>query len=125
MKTPEEIKKGLECCGADEPCGDCPYNPEVDLCIGMIARDARAYIQQLEDHFREITKMVPRWVSVGDRLPEDDSDYVCWLDDDRNAEICTYCGDGEWLTHDLDNVTMGVAYWMPLPAAPEAENADN
>ena len=60
MKTPEEIKKGLECCGADEPCKECPYHPIFDLCVSMIARDARGYIQQLEDHIRGLTKMVPR-----------------------------------------------------------------
>ena len=50
MKTPDEIKKGLEACGSDECHGhhtDCPY--EADLfCIMHICGEARVYIQQLE-----------------------------------------------------------------------------
>lgn len=50
MKTPDEIKKGLESCGADECHGqhtDCPYHNDA-LCIMHICGDALAYIQQLE-----------------------------------------------------------------------------
>ena len=51
MKTPDEIKKGLECCvncdSCDTPCDECPYGNEDDGCKNMTA-DALAYIQQLE-----------------------------------------------------------------------------
>lgn len=70
MKTPEEIRKGLECYGADKPCGGCPYRPEVDSCIGMIARDALSYIWQLENQIADLGKKVPRWIDVNERLPE-------------------------------------------------------
>ena len=48
MKTPEEIKKGLECC-ADEgySCAECPYESCSDD-WNAVERDALAYIQQLE-----------------------------------------------------------------------------
>lgn len=54
MKTPDEIKKGLECCGGDCFNGneECPYDKD-DLkenisCIRWMSKDALAYIQQLE-----------------------------------------------------------------------------
>jgi len=52
-RTPEEIKKGLECCSKDEDgccCENCLYNlGELSFeCIPMTQRDALAYIQQLE-----------------------------------------------------------------------------
>lgn len=50
MKAPEEIKKGLESCGADECHGEhtgCPYKDDV-FCIMHICGDALAYINQLE-----------------------------------------------------------------------------
>lgn len=50
MKSPDEIKKGLEVCSVDECHGqhtDCPYHPEL-MCIRNICRDAFALIQQLE-----------------------------------------------------------------------------
>ena len=49
-KTPEEIKKGLEACRADECHGHhtgCPYDDDF-FCIMHICGDALAYIEQLE-----------------------------------------------------------------------------
>ena len=52
MKTPEEIKKGLECCMDYQSCAEygeskCPYN-DVTKCMEALLADALAYIQQLE-----------------------------------------------------------------------------
>lgn len=50
MKTPEEVKNGLELCGADECHGEhtgCPYKDDV-FCIMHICDDALAYINHLE-----------------------------------------------------------------------------
>lgn len=47
MKTPDEIKKALECCFQNsEQCVDCPYYPAT--CDRELVRDAREYIRQLE-----------------------------------------------------------------------------
>ena len=51
MKTPEEIKKGLEACRADECHGHhtgCPYDDDF-FCIMHICGDALAHIEQLEE----------------------------------------------------------------------------
>ncbi len=52
MKTPDEIKKGLDCCrGINAPCDGCPYNMETmdyDESVSMLHDDALAYIRQLE-----------------------------------------------------------------------------
>lgn len=89
MKTPDEIKKGLEiavngCMTCDRCITECPYDLEchptnedtnVDLPKQMAA-DAIAYIQQLEHHIGELTEKVaqleaaqPKWISVEERLP--------------------------------------------------------
>ena len=50
MKTPEEIKRGLEACRADECHGHhtgCPYDDDF-FCIMHICGDALAYIEQME-----------------------------------------------------------------------------
>ena len=50
MKAPEEIKKGLEACRADECHGHhtgCPYDDDF-FCMMHICGDALAYIEQLE-----------------------------------------------------------------------------
>ena len=50
MKTPDEIKKGLETCigkcTGNKP--HCPYDTCGDGCMDSMNRDALAYIQQLE-----------------------------------------------------------------------------
>lgn len=51
MKTPDEIKKGLEVCRADECHGHhtgCPYDDDF-FCIMHICGDAIAYIEHLEN----------------------------------------------------------------------------
>lgn len=49
MKTPEEIKKGMNHCSCSEPCVECLYDGRnFPLCIIRMLKDAIAYIQQLE-----------------------------------------------------------------------------
>ena len=48
MKTPEEIKRGLECCRVTVGCKNCPYNTGEFGCQLRNRDDALAYIQQLE-----------------------------------------------------------------------------
>lgn len=112
MRTPEEIKKGLEICIADENCRDCPYKN--GYCDMQLERDALSYIQQLE-------AQQPRWISVGERLPEDDGYVLCHCNDGSPDVVCMYYGDGEFLTPELDNVSHIITHWMPLPQPPEEE----
>ena len=70
MKTPEEIKKGLECCAKNKPypCDKCPYERtfEEEWSCKLHA-DALAYIQQLE-------AKVPKWMNPDGSI------------------LCPYCG---------------------------------
>lgn len=72
MKTPEEIKKGLECCSQSlpYPCSGCPYERDEQQENAWrcdLDADARAYIQQLEAqkqpetlvHCGECTRYMP------------------------------------------------------------------
>lgn len=57
MKTPEEIKKGLECCMDYQSCAEygeskCPYN-DVTKCMEVLFADALAYIQQFESRLAQ------------------------------------------------------------------------
>ena len=51
MKTPEEIRRGLECCAIRKSCAACPYNgvktPTQD-CMDLMQSDGLAYIRKLE-----------------------------------------------------------------------------
>lgn len=131
MKTPEEIRKALEHCGADKPCGECPYRKEVDSCIGMIARDALSYIRQLESQIADLGKKVPKWIDVDERLPDKNENvliaangYVhsaAYYEYSDGMAFSTETGDDIFCAgHGKDKVT----HWMPLPEPPKEEHYD-
>lgn len=125
MKTPEEIKKGLECCAraSEEACKHCPYCNDCDIFEACnLYRDALAYINQLEAR-------VPKWISVKDRLPEPSTyvlaltapgalsvgknvivaDYIHPKDEDHGVFVIAY-------TNYADKDIVPVTHWMPLPS---------
>ena len=172
MRSPEDIKKGLEhCATVVVDCIGCIYRDE---CMegynnAPIQRDAIAYIQRLEGREWELFDLlssawfgkqcyfkqddgavysrtsgeymtfdqaidefagrlccddtdkaqVPKWISVEERLPENDANYLVFTSDANEVDLATYYGDGEWLTPDLCNLTRFVTHWMPLPEWPK------
>lgn len=127
MRSPEEIKYTLYWCrnsDANNQCLGCPYK-KIEDCEYALDADALAYIQQLEQRLVEANKTSMRWISVGEQLPEEDGCVMCYLKDGSPYTVCLYYADGElFFTPGLNNVTDSVTHWMPLPASPEAENAD-
>ena len=130
VKSPEEIRKGLECCvDLEGKCFECPYNN--GHCDDSLERDALAYIQQLEEQ-------QPRWISVKDRLPEPDQEvlliahgwrgqllYIGRLHHEE-AETSWLTGittmESEWRINGWSYLkTPLVTHWMPLPELPEEE----
>lgn len=85
MKTPEEIKRGLEACRADECHGHhtgCPYDDDF-FCIIHICGDALAYIEQLEKRTSLNT--------LRDAIYEDAVAHGLWDDDeDYKPTDCVY-----------------------------------
>lgn len=137
MKTPEEIKYALRWCYAKDgrnECFGCPYRHKD--CDDALYADAFSYIQQLEDHIRGLTKMVPHWISVKDRLPEYEQDVLLIAHGWKGQ--CLYIGrlqhmkaETSWLTgitsQESDWCIAGwsylrapyVTHWMPLPELPK------
>ena len=72
MKTPEEIKRGLEGCGGlDGDCENCPYDEQTIYCNDRLMRDALAYIQQLEERNKTleytllgVMHSIDKWLDV-------------------------------------------------------------
>jgi hypothetical protein len=149
MKTPDEIKKGLECCASIANCADgCPYHVIVEGSFGCeemgcedgLLPDALAYIQKLEkmlgesfarnapaleaayglaDKVKKLESQVPRWISVEERLPE----YGRYL-------VITRKGDRMFKVQTATYNNMGwwmhanfgeITHWMPLPEPPAEE----
>lgn len=78
----------------------------------------RNKVKQLEEQIREITKMVPEWVSVEELLPGCGK-YLCCIGFGYR-ETCYYYGD-RWKDSEGADVTSSVTHWMPLPCFPEEE----
>ena len=151
MKTPEDIKKGLECCsdtdGFDGDCINCPYKGE-QWCGDKSKIDALSYIQQLENQIGELTEMVeqleeaqPKWISVEERLPEPNT-TVLLIAHGWEPQL-VYIGklkkvesENSWLTGLVSKASEWTVYgfsylrepivthWMPLPSMPEPQKED-
>lgn len=62
------------------------------------------------------------WISVTDRLPEDNTRVLGFSEPDK--DIYCYDVDGvKWWTEDYWNTAegYGITHWMPLPEPPETE----
>jgi len=109
-RTPEEMKKGLECCfPCEEPdCLECPYRG-VASCAGTRMDDTLAYIQQLERErdaaIKDIRAASLSGCHVCKHYYQPDPDkrvFACkkygafgsfeWLKDDGSV----FCGSIEW-----------------------------
>ena len=58
------------------------------------------------------------WISVKDRLPSEDGEYLTYNADDIGSDNFYYCDDfanGRWVT-DLNGT---ISHWMPLPSPPK------
>lgn len=127
----DEIVKALRCfasednCPVDECNKKCPYwmendkfdidNPNAEISDGHQLCCAAA--DMLEQDAEKTS-----WISVKDRLPEDDATYLVYGRNGYGIVFAVYYGDGEWLTcDDLTNITRFVTHWMPLPKPPKEE----
>lgn len=89
MKTPDEIKKALDCCRYLHPvCEECPYYPT--FCKNVMIRDAWEYVQQLEAErdaaIRDMTNMAKEY---GEPMCE-----YCGADSDAECRPCYMHNEG-------------------------------
>ena len=136
MKTPDEIKKGLECCANDAMCSEkCPYfnslSNGVD-CASKMKADALTYTKQLEadnaqqarcienltDKLNATNDALPRWISVKEQLPDKNGKYLVhahhWVEGVKPIIRCSLWLNGKWDKYDAYTVD----HWMPLPEPP-------
>ena len=80
-------------------------------------------IQELRRENTELKARVPKWISVDDRLPEEDGYYLCCIKSslfpDRVYIDILECDKGSFEEGHIYTDT--VTHWMPLPTPPEGE----
>lgn len=108
MKTPEESKKGLECCiNRETGCTECPYdNLPHDECVAAMKSDTLAYIQQLERERDAAVNSLKRYAACNDckHFSElncnERSDflpcYVACCDQKCPCGTCKYGSNWQW-----------------------------
>ena len=80
-------------------------------------------IQDLRRENAELKARVPKWISVEDRLPEEDGYYLCCIKSslfpDRVYIDILECDKGSFEEGHIYTDT--VTHWMPLPQLPKGE----
>jgi Protein of unknown function (DUF551) len=64
-----------------------------------------------------------RWISVGERLPEEDVHVFAWHSGDECPRVA-YRTYGIWKTvafNHFDDVSIVVTHWRPMPPGPEGD----
>ena len=115
MKSPDEIKKALECCFYESAqCRECPYYPTT--CDRELVRDAREYIRQLEAQNAELLKKVEQFQAERDAAVADirlaftsyvgacqTCKHVKGQVDCDNPLGCGHCGEEKCKCNSCDN----------------------
>ena len=131
MKTPDEIKKELERCTSymcGFPCEGCSYGIDAEKaesdCVDALLKDALAYIQQLE-------AVQPKWISVEDRLPEDNLNVLVYaIGDNENSVIAMTSYTHKMYGYNIEGwrspwqyffYEYKITHWMPLPEPPKED----
>lgn len=122
MKTPDEIKHGLECCYSPvEPmlrCEDCPYHGSI-VCKMRLHIDALTIIRQLE------ARQTVAWTPVAAVLPKPGERVLICLENGFVGEGYLM-HKGKWGRYDeLGSVEeifhCSVVGWMPMPESMKGE----
>lgn len=128
MKTPDEIKKGLECCGTTIAEGrrttcnaQCPYINEGIFCRNVLHGDTESYIIQLELFVSQVSKalcckenaticeVLDAASQVKSRLGQVERERDALMESAKGCcETCAFVGD--CAKHDPDPTSTG-AWW--------------
>ncbi len=76
-----------------------------------------------DDAIAAACELMPRWIPVGERLPEEEQEVLVWngggqcLKPWQGHVLCEY-RNGEWRESQESDLYPGITHWMPLPAPP-------
>ncbi len=103
--TREEIEKSLRICVRKSGCAGCSFKTGTLSLPGCLDNLLSAVADMLE-------KDAPGWISVKDRLPNDDERVLAYFPEMRDSEADIQLSKG-WAINKF------VSHWMPLPKTPK------
>ena len=124
MKKIKKTIRGLECCIKRDPddylrCDECPY-PDGSACANRLKIDALELLKERQ------------WISVKDRLPEDDTKVLVLTQKGRMrvARVTVphqrinkrYDPLEAWWWVDGFDRNVNATHWMPLPSTEELDD---
>lgn len=138
MRDQELVNALRYLCPGNFTCARCKYEP---VCHGdgcAIIQKAADRIANQSNHIAALQKeierlrgQVPRWIPVTERLPATESwgasRVVLGIVQNESAYpppnpcFCVYLGNQQWT---IRGRMATITHWMPLPEAPEVENAE-
>ena len=71
-----------------------------------------------DDAIAAVSELLPRWISVEERLPEQHRHVIGWQREWANSVEVWIGTSGKWLGGDFEPAG-NVSHWMPLPEPPE------
>lgn len=117
--TDKELIQALRCENVD--CWGCSF---IDDCSSLYekATDRLEALLAENEHLREATKMVPKWISVRERLPENKQDVLAISNDgvERRVYPANY-DHGKWFDCFFMEQNKHTTHWMPLPSTEGVE----
>ena len=119
-----DIVQALRCCAEGE-CKDCAMHEDKQRCQENLLDKAAEAIERLTAENAALREK-QRWIPVTERLPERDVQVLGWYKDNPfsqyRPEVVAWNGNG-WVFVYAHRYVTNVTHWMPLPEAPEGNNA--
>ena len=125
--TEKEIIRALRVCSRRtdaQTCAKCPLFDSED-CMGDMMVGAADLIERLTAENAALREKVPQWISVEEKLPEPGTRVIAT--DGVFVGEAIFARDSRWSGYGggilRDCIGSVVTHWMPLPEAPEENNA--
>lgn len=122
--TGKEIVQALRYCKFGVSCENCPAVGNED-CFDEVNTAAADLIERLTAENAALREKVPQWISVEEKLPEPGTRVIAT--DGVFVGEAIFARDSRWSGYGggilRDCIGSVVTHWMPLPEAPEENNA--